>query len=116
MELLAPEGTVLELSWYGDRRVSLSLGEAFHSGRLVLRGSQVGTVSPARSSRRTFADRLALSLDLLADPAFDALITGECALEELPSVLARIGKGDLPGLCHRVLYDTTPVARVPAGR
>ncbi|MGW2060419.1 zinc-dependent alcohol dehydrogenase [Streptomyces sp. NPDC001937] len=116
LELLAPEGTVLELSWYGDRRVSLPLGEAFHSGRLVLRGSQVGTVSPARSSRRTFADRLALSLDLLADPAFDALITGECAFEELPSVLTGIGKGDLPGLCHRVLYDTTPVPRVPAVR
>jgi threonine dehydrogenase-like Zn-dependent dehydrogenase len=105
LELLAPEGTVLELSWYGDRRISLPLGEAFHSGRLVLRSSQVGAVSPARRSRRTFADRLALSLDLLADPAFDALITGECAFEELPRVLPRIAGGDLPGLCHRVRYD-----------
>ncbi|MFD7440097.1 zinc-binding alcohol dehydrogenase [Streptomyces sp. NPDC059909] len=104
LELLAPEGTVLELSWYGDRRISLPLGEAFHSGRLVLRGSQVGRVSEARRSRRTFADRLALSLDLLADPVFDALLTGECAFEELPSVLPRIAAGDLPGLCHRVVY------------
>lgn len=107
LELLAAEGTVLELSWYGDRRISLPLGEAFHSGRLVLRGSQVGRVSPARRSSRTFADRLALALDLLADPAFDALITGECAFEELPSVMNGIAAGDLPGLCHRVLYDTT---------
>ncbi|MFF8288661.1 zinc-binding alcohol dehydrogenase [Streptomyces sp. NPDC016309] len=105
LELLAPEGTVLELSWYGDRRVSLPLGEAFHSGRLVVRGSQVGRVSEARRSRRTFADRLALSLDLLADPVFDALVTGECAFEELPSVLGAIASGDLPGLCHRVRYD-----------
>jgi threonine dehydrogenase-like Zn-dependent dehydrogenase len=108
LELLAPEGTVLELSWYGDRRISLPLGEAFHSGRLTLRGSQVGAVSAARRSSRTFADRLALSLDLLADPVFDALVTGECAFEELPSVLPRIASGDLPGLCHRVLYETTP--------
>ncbi|MFF3323452.1 zinc-binding alcohol dehydrogenase [Streptomyces sp. NPDC002889] len=107
LELLGPEGTVLELSWYGDRRISLPLGEAFHSGRLVLRGSQVGRVSPARRSSRTYADRLALSLELLADPAFDALVTGECAFEELPSVLARITAGDLPGLCHRVVYDAT---------
>ncbi|MFD4141805.1 zinc-binding alcohol dehydrogenase [Streptomyces sp. NPDC058572] len=106
LELLAPEGTVLELSWYGDRRISVPLGEAFHSGRLVLRGSQVGRVSEARRSRRTFADRLALSLELLADPAFDALVTGECAFEELPSVMSRIAAGDLPGLCHRVVYDT----------
>lgn len=106
LELLAPEGTVLELSWYGDRRISLPLGEAFHSGRLVLRGSQVGRVAEARRSRRSYADRLALSLDLLADPVFDALITGECAFEELPTVMARIAAGELPGLCHRVVYDT----------
>ncbi|NJP99589.1 zinc-dependent alcohol dehydrogenase [Streptomyces zingiberis] len=105
LELLAPEGTVLELSWYGDRRVSVPLGEAFHSGRLVLRGSQVGTVAPARRSSRGYADRLALSLDLLADPVFDALVTGECGFDELPSVLPRIAAGELPGLCHRVRYD-----------
>jgi NADPH:quinone reductase-like Zn-dependent oxidoreductase len=106
LELLAPEGTVIELSWYGDRRISLPLGEAFHSRRLVVRSSQVGAVSPARRSGRTFGDRLALALDLLADPAFDALVTGECAFEELPRVLAGLTAGDLPGLCHRVLYDT----------
>jgi threonine dehydrogenase-like Zn-dependent dehydrogenase len=104
LELLAPEGTVLELSWYGDRRVSLPLGEAFHSRRLVLRSSQVGSVSPARRSSRSFGDRLALALELLADPALDALVTGECAFEELPQVMTAIAAGELPGLCHRVLY------------
>ncbi|WP_432142578.1 zinc-dependent alcohol dehydrogenase [Streptomyces sp. bgisy084] len=104
LELLAPEGTVIELSWYGDRQVSLPLGEAFHSRRLVVRSSQVGAVSPARRARRTFADRLALALDLLADPAFDALITGESAFEELPEVLPRLVSGELPALCHRIRY------------
>lgn len=104
LELLAPEGTVLELSWYGDRRVSLPLGEAFHSRRLVVRSSQVGSVSPARRSSRSFGDRLALALELLADPALDALVTGECAFEELPQVMTAIAAGELPGLCHRVLY------------
>ncbi|QHC22479.1 zinc-dependent alcohol dehydrogenase [Streptomyces sp. GS7] len=104
LELLAPEGTVIELSWYGDRRISLPLGESFHSRRLVVRSSQVGAVAPARRARRTFADRLALALDLLADPAFDALITGESAFEELPSVLPRLASGELPALCHRIRY------------
>ncbi|MFI9257571.1 zinc-binding alcohol dehydrogenase [Streptomyces sioyaensis] len=104
LELLAPEGTVIELSWYGDRQVSLPLGEAFHSRRLVVRSSQVGAVSPARRARRTFADRLALALDLLADPAFDALITGESAFEDLPRVMPRLASGDLPALCHRIRY------------
>ncbi len=53
LELLAPEATVFDLSWYGDTEVTLSLGGVFHSGRLGVRASQVGTVSPARSGRRT---------------------------------------------------------------
>src|SRR5437763_1264820 len=69
LDLLAPEGTVIDLSWFGDSEVQLSLGGAFHAGRLGIRSSQVGVVSPARASRRTPADRLALALELLRDPA-----------------------------------------------
>lgn len=105
LELLAPEGTVLELSWYGDRRVALPLGEAFHSRRLAVRSSQVGTVSPARRGTRTHADRLALALDLLAHPALDALVTGESPFEELPEVMPGLASGEIPALCHRVRYD-----------
>jgi len=107
LELLTPEGTVLELSWYGDRKVSLPLGEAFHSRRLVIRSSQVGTVSPARSARRTYADRLAIALDLLADPAFDALITGESSFEELPETMTALAAAESTGMCHLVRYDST---------
>src|SRR5205085_341505 len=49
LELLAPEGTVLDLSWYGDGDVRLALGGAFHERRLRIRASQVGTLSPARA-------------------------------------------------------------------
>ena len=105
LELLAPEGTVIELSWYGDDEVQLSLGGAFHSSRLGIRASQVGTVSPARAGRRTTADRLALALELLRDPAFDALVTGQSHFSELPDVMARLSAGSLPALCHTITYD-----------
>ncbi|GGM08230.1 zinc-dependent alcohol dehydrogenase [Micromonospora yangpuensis] len=105
LELLAPEGTVLELSWYGDRPVTLHLGGAFHSGRLTVRSSQVGMVAPARRASRRYADRLAVALDLLADPAFDALITGTSAFADLPEVLADLSAGRLPALCHLISYD-----------
>jgi NADPH:quinone reductase-like Zn-dependent oxidoreductase len=105
LDLLAPEGTVIDLSWYGDSEVQLSLGGAFHSGRLGIRASQVGTVSPARSGRRTRADRLAMALDLLRDPAFDALLTGQSRFGELPDVMARLAAGSLPALCHTITYD-----------
>ena len=104
LELLAPEGTVIELSWYGDAEVSLSLGEAFHSRRLGIRASQVGTVAPARSSTRTGADRLTLALDLLRDSSFDALLTGSSPFAELPEVMPRLAAGTLPALCHTVTY------------
>ncbi|GLP70712.1 dehydrogenase [Streptomyces sp. TUS-ST3] len=103
LELLTAEGTVVELSWYGDRRVALPLGEVFHSRRLVIRSSQVGTVSPARGNR-SYGDRLALALELLADPRLDALITGESAFEELPEVMPLLASGEIPALCHLVRY------------
>ncbi len=75
---------MLELSWYGDAETHVSLGGAFHSGRLAVRASQVGTVAAARRGRRTTRDRLALALELLRDPAFDVLLTGESRFDELP--------------------------------
>ena len=104
LDLLAAEGTVLELSWYGDAQVHLSLGGAFHSGRLGIRASQVGMVSAARRGRRTSAERLALALDLLRDRAFDALITGVSRFDELPDVMPRLASGSLPALCHTLSY------------
>jgi threonine dehydrogenase-like Zn-dependent dehydrogenase len=108
LEVLAAEGTVLDLSWYGDSEVTLRLGGSFHSGRLAVRASQVGTVSPARRSRRTPADRLRLALALLRDPAFDALLTGSSPLDDLPDVMARLADGTLPALCHTVTYPEEP--------
>ncbi len=105
LDLLAPEGTVLELSWYGDAEVRLGLGGAFHSGRLSIQASQVGTVAPARRSRRSTADRLAMALELLRDPAFDVLLTGESRFEELPDLMPRLADGSLAALCHTISYS-----------
>lgn len=104
LELLGDEGEVIELSWYGDRPVRIPLGEAFHSRRLTVRASQVGAVAGARRTRRTYADRMALALSLLADPVFDALITEECRFTELPQVLPRLAAGEPAALCVRVRY------------
>jgi len=105
LNLLAAEGTVVDLSWYGDRQVQLSLGGAFHSRRLGIRASQVGLVAAARRGRRTTAERRALALDLLRDPAFDALLTGASRFDELPEVMAGLASGQLPALCHTLTYD-----------
>lgn len=105
LELLAPEGELIELSWYGDRRVGVPLGEFFHSRRLTVRSSQVGAI-PARRARRGFAGRMGVALRLLADPAFDALVTGQSPFEELPEVMPRLAGGEIPALCHRITYES----------
>ena len=105
LDLLAPEGTVVDLSWYGDSPVTLDLGGSFHSGRLSIRSSQVGMVSPARRGRRTPAERLSVAMDLLRDPAYDVLLTGQSAFEELPLVMPRLASGELAALCHGITYE-----------
>ena len=49
-DLLRHEGTIIEGSWYGSRRVSLPLGGGFHRKRLTIRACQVSTIRAAFSA------------------------------------------------------------------
>lgn len=81
------ESTVVEASWFGSATVGLSLGESFHSRRLRLISSQVGAVPAHRRARWTNARRLDAALALLAEEAFDSLVTGEIAFADAPARL-----------------------------
>jgi 2-desacetyl-2-hydroxyethyl bacteriochlorophyllide A dehydrogenase len=105
LEVLRPDGTVIEASWYGDVPVTLPLGRAFHSSRLTIRASQVGQVAVARRGSRTHRDRLALALELLVDPAYDVLFTGSSTFDELPETMAAIASGSLDGMCQTITYE-----------
>jgi threonine dehydrogenase-like Zn-dependent dehydrogenase len=105
LDLLGDDGTVTDLSWYGDAPVQLSLGGRFHSARLGIRASQVGEVAAGRRGRRTRGERMALALSLLTDPAYDVLLTGESPFAELPEVMAKLASGSIPALCHTIAYD-----------
>jgi threonine dehydrogenase-like Zn-dependent dehydrogenase len=113
LELLGDEGELLELSWYGDQPVTVDLGGDFHARRLNIRASQVGAVAAARRARRSHAQRLALALELLADPVFDLLISGQTPFGELPETMRRLAAGELGGLCHVVDYDQQPLPVQP---
>ena len=102
--LAAFEATVVEMSWYGNRPVSVALGEAFHSQRLTLKSSQVGSVPPARSPRWDTRRRMQLALSLLQHAELDALITAESDFESLPGVMADLAAERVDALCHRVRY------------
>jgi threonine dehydrogenase-like Zn-dependent dehydrogenase len=98
------EARIVEASWYGTTAPSVPLGEAFHARRIRLVASQVGHVAPAMRGRRSHAERLALALDLLADPAFDALLEGPTRFADLPAAMPRILQPG--GLCHVITYGT----------
>jgi hypothetical protein len=95
---------VLEMSWYGAGEVPVALGGAFHSRRLKLVSSQVGGVAPSHRARWTHARRLAAALDLLAEPALDALIAPAIEFRELPARLADILAPASGVLCQLVKY------------
>nr|WP_298412836.1 zinc-binding alcohol dehydrogenase [uncultured Halomonas sp.] len=107
LELAGKEATLIEMSWFGQKEVSLPLGEAFHSRRLTLRASQVGTVAPARNARWDYRRRLGLALDLLQDSRLDALISGESKFKDLPESMPRLLDDASDVLCHRVVYPPT---------
>ncbi|MDH2443762.1 zinc-binding alcohol dehydrogenase [Amnibacterium sp. CER49] len=104
LTLVRTEGTVAELSWYGDVVVAVHLGGDFHARRLTIASSQVGLVAPARRGVRTPHDRLALALELLRDPAFDALLAPARPFDELPALLAEMARGRSDGLCQLIEY------------
>jgi hypothetical protein len=104
LDLAGLEATIVELSWFGDRTVPLSLGGAFHSKRLTIVSSQVGRVAPAQRPRWDTHRRMALALRLLNDASLDVLITGESAFDELPTVMARLARAPGDTLCHRIRY------------
>lgn len=98
------DGRLIEVSWHGDRSVTLKLGGAFHARRIKLLSSQVGAVPPERLPRWTPARRRAVALSLLNDARLDKLITEEVGFTDLPSAIARLLEPAAPGIATVVRY------------
>ncbi|WP_346900492.1 zinc-binding alcohol dehydrogenase [uncultured Roseibium sp.] len=79
--------TVIEMSWYGDAPVPVVLGSDFHSRRLVLKSSQVGSIRAERRDRWNFKRRLETAMSLLADPVLDRLISHRIPFDSAPERL-----------------------------
>lgn len=106
LQLAGFEATILELSWYGDKQVTIPLGGAFHSKRLLVRSSQVSQIAPAQRSRWDYTRRLNLALSLLNDDVLDNLISGESSFADLPKTFQYLFNEGRDSLCHRIKYGT----------
>jgi hypothetical protein len=103
IDALGFEGRLIELSWYGERPVTLRLGGRFHWERQRIVGSQVATV--ARSHRAEGrAARTHAVLELLADDRLDALLDAPVPFTELPRFFASLYAGEPVPPCPHVIY------------
>ena len=102
--LARDEATIIELSWYGDTPVSVPLGGAFHSRRLKLVASQVGTVAPSHRREWTHRRRLEHAIGLLADDRLDVLLEPAIAFSDLPSRLPAVLAPGSATLCQVIDY------------
>jgi NADPH:quinone reductase-like Zn-dependent oxidoreductase len=104
LRLAGDETAVVELSWYGTGDVAAPLGEAFHSRRLRLVSSQVGSVAPSHRPRWTRRRRLMAALALLEEPVLDTLLAPSIAFDDLPAKLPSILGYDSEGTCPLIRY------------
>ena len=100
--MLAHEGTVLVASWYGNKDVSLPLGNEFHRRRLTIRSTQVSTIPAHLGSRWNRESRTRAVVGLLAELPLDRLATDTFAFDDAGEAYAAIDAGR-EGLIHAAL-------------
>jgi threonine dehydrogenase-like Zn-dependent dehydrogenase len=102
----AGDGTsIVEMSWYGEQKPAIPLGADFHSRRLKLVSSQVGSIPIERQPRWTYRRRLETVMTLLRDPALDLLISHKVPFRSLPVRLPDLLNKASDVLAALVVYD-----------
>lgn len=105
LDLLAHEGTLLIVSWFGSKPVPLPLGGAFHRRRLTIRSTQVSTIPARMSATWTIARRRAEAAALLPELPLDELCTHVFPFANAADAFRAVDE-NAPGLMHAVLdYD-----------
>jgi hypothetical protein len=99
------EANIIELSWYGDQTVPLSLGGRFHQARLRITSSQVGHIAASQRPRWSYRRRIELALRLLDNPAYDALLSEPVAFATLPAALPNLLGGPSATVTQLIQYE-----------
>jgi 2-desacetyl-2-hydroxyethyl bacteriochlorophyllide A dehydrogenase len=102
LDVLAHEGEVLVVSWYGTKEARLPLGGHFHRRRLTIRSSQVSTIPARLSGRWTVGRRRAAARALLTELPVAALATHAYPLAQAAEAFAAVDQAE-PGLMHAAL-------------
>ncbi len=93
ISLMRMEGRIIDLSWYGDQKVELSLGNHFHYNRLTIQSSQVSHIPRYLTTVHDFSSRKQEVLSMLHHDFWDQLIDLEIPLEGAVPIFETIRKG-----------------------
>lgn len=99
------EGKIIELSWYGNKGITLHLGGTFHSQRKSIISSQVSSIPASKQARWNFYRRKEVVFELLKNPAFDQHITTVLPFSQLPGLFEKIRKGKAEALSYGINYE-----------
>ena len=103
IESVADEGTVVVASWYGTKPAPLALGGRFHRGRVRLRSSQVGRLSPELSARWDHARRMETVMGLLGRLSLEKLVSHRVPFSRAPEAYRLLD--ERPGETVQVMLD-----------
>ena len=106
IEAVKEEGTVVNLSWYGNKKVELNLGGSFHYGRKKIISSQVSKIPLSKQGEWDYLNRKQWAADLLTKYPYEQLITREIPFEDSPVFFNKLRhnqQGD--GLIWLIKYD-----------
>jgi threonine dehydrogenase-like Zn-dependent dehydrogenase len=98
------EGRVIEMSWFGNRLASLSLGGSFHFQRKQILSSQVSIIAKPKRGHLTHQQRLEQVLEYLHDSSLDALISQVIAFDALPAFMHQLYYKNPDGFSFAVTY------------
>jgi len=99
-----PGGLVNEMSWYGDRVISLKLGSYFHTGQKII-SSQVSNIPLDKLARYNLKRRKKVVFELLKNDIFDKLPFSFVEFDELPKVFHKIRNQTYNDFCTIVKYQ-----------
>jgi hypothetical protein len=98
------EAVVIELSWYGNQKVSLQLGDTFHSMRKKIISSQVSKIPKKKRDEYSYEKRKELAFEYLKDNFYDNILTNEISFDESADFFNAKRNEKPSGIGHYIKY------------
>ncbi|NBC83496.1 MAG: dehydrogenase [Bacteroidetes bacterium] len=89
-------GTIVEMSWYGQKPVQINLGGTFHYGRKRIISSQVSRIPLHKQAQWDVKRRKELVFKLLKQHIYDKLITKYIHFNDVPGFFNDLRQNKIP--------------------